>query len=115
MTAAKDLNREDLLVRLAEVIADRDAFATDLNRERIRNEDLRRELSGLRMFHLRMIELTHPIGNASDDQIVETVKVWLAFFHRVAALCPHASTPGAMLDWIRTLKGKAAEYDKGVF
>jgi hypothetical protein len=115
MTAARDLTREDLLVRLVEVVADRDALARELNRERILNEDLRRELSGLRMFHLQMVELAQPGGYASDDQIVGTVKIWLVFFRQVAALCPRAQIPGTMVDWVREIKIKAAEYDKEVF
>lgn len=117
MTAAKDMTREELLARLVEVTADRDVIATDLKREEMRNEDLRLKLEGLHMFRFRMSELTHRAesGSVSDDQIVETVKVWLAFSYQVGGLCPHARTPGAMLDWIREIKNKAAEFDGGVF
>lgn len=116
MKPAKDMTREDLLVRLAEVIADRDALATELNRERVLVEDLRRDSEGLRMFRLRVGELTHSSlgGYASDDEVIGAVKVWLAFFRQVAALCPYALVPGTMLDWIRIIKGKAAEYDRTI-
>jgi len=114
VTAAKDMTREDLLVRLAEVIVERDATARDLDRERIHTEDLQREMAGLRMFRLRVGELTHSDGRASDDMMINTIKVWLAFYRQVAALCPRASIPGTMLDWIRMIKGKAAEYDRSV-
>jgi hypothetical protein len=114
MKPAKDLTREDLLVRLAEVIADRDALATELNRERILFEDLRRELTGLRMFRLRVGELTHSTftGQASDEAVIGEAKEWLAFYRRVAGLCPWATSPESMLGWIRIIKDKAAEYDR---
>ncbi|MFL6289193.1 MAG: hypothetical protein ACJ73L_12430 [Actinomycetes bacterium] len=116
-TAPKDMPREELLARLVEVTSERDALARDLNREQVLNEDLQHELADLRMFRLRMGELVHWTfgGHASDDQIIGAVKTWLAFFRQVAALCPHAAIPGTMLDWIRIVKGKAAEWDRTVF
>jgi hypothetical protein len=119
MTAAKDLSREDLLVRLFEVLAERDGIARDLDRERERNEDLRRELHDLRLFRLQMRELTPGVftGNGPDSgDIVAAVKVWLVFYRQMAALYPGSwSDASSIYDWVVTIKNKAAEYDKEIF
>lgn len=104
MTRPKDMTREDLMVELSGVMIERD-------RLRILSDDLLRELTEHRRFFLQISELS---PGADADTIIAEAKVRLAFYRRVAALCPRAQTPGSMLDWIRTIKSKAAEYDKTV-
>jgi hypothetical protein len=112
MSRVDQMSRDELITRLAGVILERDDAARELDRERVLNEDLRRELADLRMFRLRMGEVVRP--GATDDQVVETTKVWLVFFRQVGALCPRAGIPGTMLDWIREIKIKASEFDRTV-
>lgn len=104
MTRPKDMTREDLLVELSGVLIDRD-------RLRVLNEDLLTELAEHRRFFLQVSELS---PGADADTVIAEAKVRIVFFRQVAALCPFATTPGSILDWIRIIKGKAAEYDKTI-
>jgi hypothetical protein len=119
MTAAKDMTREDLLVRLVEMTAEREELFRDLNRERILNADLRRELDHLRLFRLQMRELTPGVftGQGPDSgDIIAAVKIWLAFYRQVARLYPGSwADASALYDWIVQIKNKADEFDREVF
>jgi hypothetical protein len=119
MTAAKDLSREELLARLAELLVERDSRERYLRDVRLRADEIEAELNRLRVFRLQMEQLTPGVftgnGPGSGD-IIAAVKIWLVFYRQVAALYPGSwSDPQSVYDWVVTIKNKAAAFDEEVF